>query len=161
MGNFLKVFHSHEEYEQFRSGSGYVSPNISVCEDDDFVHYETSSHKFNRHCKTLFKTNIGDTNYGDEVDYEEFFIYDGEYYIDGNKYYKWKKHLAPNAITYEASFLEDNDVYVLTEKRDYFDASISNPCEIAGMVYNDFAQIAYTKGDFIVEASLNEPEYII
>ena len=39
MGDYLKLFETHNEYETYIGGQDVVLPNVSYCEDNNEVHY--------------------------------------------------------------------------------------------------------------------------
>lgn len=41
--DYIKLFNSHDEYEEYISGSSKTLPNISYCIDANDVHYNENS----------------------------------------------------------------------------------------------------------------------
>ncbi len=39
MKTYLKKFNTHSEYENFTGSTNFILPNISVCDDENEVHY--------------------------------------------------------------------------------------------------------------------------
>ena len=39
MGEYLKKFNSHSEYETFKQSQQYIEPNVSVCVTENDIHY--------------------------------------------------------------------------------------------------------------------------
>ena len=39
MGKYIKVFDTHLEYESFKQSADYIEPNVSICTQDEDVHY--------------------------------------------------------------------------------------------------------------------------
>lgn len=39
MGKYFKRFENHSQYEQYIQSENYITPNISVCDDENKVHY--------------------------------------------------------------------------------------------------------------------------
>ena len=73
MGEYLKKFNSHSEYETFKQSQQYIEPNVSVCVGEKDIHYNpmvVNAHEYvdlGLPSGTLWATeNIKDTN-GNEL----------------------------------------------------------------------------------------------
>jgi len=42
MRTYLKKFNTHSEYAEYIASSGYVSPNLSICDEEGHVEYDPS-----------------------------------------------------------------------------------------------------------------------
>ena len=157
MGKYLKMFKTHSEYEAFKASSEMAHPNVSICDDDFFIHYDKSSSKI-AETPVLYKTDMGDMP--EEVDFGEFFIYDGTYEVDGNTYYKWKKH---SLDIHEEVALHYYQQCILTETKNFSSASLDNPKDVFGYIYKDMydgeLQEGYKSDDKIVLGTSVIPQY--
>ena len=39
MGDYLKLFETHTEYQTYEQSGDMIKPNVSYCEDNNDVHY--------------------------------------------------------------------------------------------------------------------------
>lgn len=48
MGKYFKRFENHSQYEQYKQSENYIKPNISVCDNEQEIHYNTlfTLHKY-------------------------------------------------------------------------------------------------------------------
>ena len=157
MGKYLKMFKTHSEYEAFKASPEMAHPNVSICDNDFFIHYDKSSSKI-AETPVLYKTRMDD--YPEEVDFGEFFIYDGTYEVDGNTYYKWKKH---SLDTIEEVSLHYSQQCILTESKNFSSASLDNPKDVFGYIYKELydgeLQEGYKSDDKIVLGTSVIPQY--
>ena len=81
MGNYLKLFETHSEYETYIGGQDVILPNVSYCEDQNDVHYNPYVDPYNGHTYvdlglpsgTLWATmNVGANS---ETDYGNYYMY--------------------------------------------------------------------------------------
>ena len=45
MGDYLKLFEEHADYETYIEGQDVILPNVSYCEDNNCVHYNPQINK--------------------------------------------------------------------------------------------------------------------
>ena len=76
---YVKLFEQHADYEVYKNGGDYITPNVSYCVDNNEVHYEKFYDPYNGHeyidlglpSGTLWaKCNVGATT---ETDYGMYF----------------------------------------------------------------------------------------
>ena len=76
---YVKLFEQHADYEAYKNGGDYITPNVSYCVDNNEVHYEKFYDPYNGHeyvdlglpSGTLWaKCNVGATT---ETDYGMYF----------------------------------------------------------------------------------------
>ena len=48
MGDYLKLFEKHSEYESYSGGGEMLKPNVSYCEDNNEVHYNPYVHDYSQ-----------------------------------------------------------------------------------------------------------------
>ena len=100
---YVKLFEQHADYEAYKNGGDYITPNVSYCVDNNEVHYEKFYDPYNGHeyidlglpSGTLWaKCNVGaetETDYGlyfqwgDTQGYESSEVGSGE----GQKAFAW------------------------------------------------------------------------
>ena len=58
MGDYLKLFEKHSEYETY-SGGEMLKPNVSYCEDDNEVHYNPYVHDYSQDYLTFVAKEAG------------------------------------------------------------------------------------------------------
>ena len=56
---FLKLFQTHQEYEAFVSGDTMVKPNVSLCEQENEVHYNPILHDYSKDYLTFVALEDG------------------------------------------------------------------------------------------------------
>lgn len=136
---FIKKFSDHSSYSEYTS-SGMLYPNVSLCRDGNHIHYNplvvTSADPTNMH---LYKTNMDEFSY--QVDWDEYFIYDGTITIEGREYHKWNKVAVDDP--------DANLVTLLTDTTNFGEVSLENPYEPCGYIYQD-SDILYGDREKIV-----------
>ena len=46
---YVKLFEQHADYEAYKNGGDYITPNVSYCVDNNEVHYEKFYDPYNGH----------------------------------------------------------------------------------------------------------------
>ena len=59
MGNYLKFFEAHSEYETYIGGQDVLLPNVSYCEDQNDVHYNPIPHDYSKDYLTFVAKENG------------------------------------------------------------------------------------------------------
>ena len=59
MGDYLKLFEKHSEYEAYSGGGKMLKPNVSYCEDNNEVHYNPYVHDYSQDYLTFVAKEDG------------------------------------------------------------------------------------------------------
>lgn len=103
MGDYLKLFETHSEYEAY-SGGEMLKPNVSYCEDNNEVHYNPYVHDYSQDYLTFIANESGTFTFT-PMNYNtiSYSIDNGETWTVGNSVtvnsgnkVLWKGSMTPN-----------------------------------------------------------------
>ena len=83
MAIYLKEFSTHSEYEQYINGSGAILPNVSICIQENDVHYNPSTPPTPVETRLVAKFNVDDTSNPTQIGYDDYISGFSEIEIDG------------------------------------------------------------------------------
>lgn len=132
----IKLFNTKAEL--LSAKDNLVKPYLCLAKDTNTLFCSHEGEELEEDTiQVIYKTNM--EAYPEEVDYLDFFYYDGTYDMNGVTYYKWRYTSAQR--------------WVLTDIKDFSNISLSHPYEPSGYIWNDkFVEGDYGTGDLIVES---------